>query len=732
MITIQGNSITGSIDTDTGLLTSWQRKGVEFIAPESEGELFQASLRNTVGNQLMVCSSQAGNVNCSNEALDQGSLITVTYSDLPRGMSAVVYITAVEDSLRWRMEMDIVSGYALEWVDFPALTLPNNLVADGGDGTIFWPAQEGVVIEDLQQRDRNFVRYQEAKYPAHGWSGYYPSSCQMQFMAYMQGDSGLYIGCHDTEHHVKYLEYFQNGNGNISIQLRLFPGAVTDHWKMPYEVVMQPFDGDWHDAAEIYRNWTREQPSMQHIPLTTPGKVPEWVDRGAVVICYAVRGEGDDKGDMNFNEFYPYTNIVQIADDISNKIDAPVMPLVMHWEGTAPWAPPFVWPPKGSEENFREMIERLHADGHYFGVYCSGIGWTQQSMIDKSYICDEKFQELQIAQKACRGPRDEMYSLVCNADEGQRWGYDLCAAADGVDDIVVEEILKIADSGCDYIQFFDQNIGGLTYLCYAKDHGHPSAPGNWEVPVMKKVMAKVGKALEQKNLSSVIGCEAAASEPLIDDLQFNDLRANINLMVGKPVPAYNYVYHEYVCNFSGNQNPVAGIVDVEQSPDNLLLRTAMGFISGDTITLTIRDGGRIHWNWGAPWGDTLPEQDAIITLVRNMNQWRLGKWKEFLLLGAMEKPYPVVCDTVPLHFVGVDTPQIYPAVLTSRWSYKGKDVQVLVNYLNTEAAVELSLPDQVSAQLFTNEDDMGITVSGSKITIAPLSAVLVVINEGEA
>ena len=71
---------------------------MEFIAPETEKELFQASLRNAVGNQMLVSSAQAGSVICTSEALDQGSLITVFYSDLPRGMSAVVYITAVDDT----------------------------------------------------------------------------------------------------------------------------------------------------------------------------------------------------------------------------------------------------------------------------------------------------------------------------------------------------------------------------------------------------------------------------------------------------------------------------------------------------------------------------------------------------------------------------------------------------------------------------------------------------------
>jgi hypothetical protein len=724
LITLNGARYTAVIDETTGKLISWYQDGKEFIASDTSDELFQASFRNSVGNELQISASQAGSINCTTATEADITTLSVLFSDLPRDVQATVYITAAQDALSWRMEMDVPSTYALVWVEFPAISIPNSLKANGGEGTLFWPAQEGVVIDDLNFREGNMVCFKEGSYPAPGWGGYYPSSCQMQFMSFMQGENGLYIGCHDTEYYVKFLDFFEKESGAAAVHIRLFTGAVEQHWSMPYEIVLKSFDGDWHDAAEIYRDWMRSEPAMQHTKLSESEKLPEWVDRGSVAVCYAVRGEGDDKGDMNLNEFYPYTNLLKTVDRLSDALDSPIIPLAMHWEGTAPWAPPFAWPPAGSEESFRDLIKGLHERGHYFGVYCSGIGWTQQSMIDKSYTCYEEYKDMNIAQKACLGPRNEMYSIVCNADEGQRWGYDLCAAADGVDDIVVNEVLKIADSGCDYIQYFDQNLGGLTYLCYAKDHGHPPAPGNWEVPAMKRVMAKVSNALEQKNLSTVIGCEAAASEPLIEDLRFNDLRANINFLVGYPVPAYSYVYHEYVSNFAGNQNPAVGVIDEKKSPDNLLLRTAMGFISGDTITFTIRDGGRVHWNWCAPWGETQPDQDDILTLVKNMNQWRQSSWKDLLIFGAMEKPYPVTCDMVSLQFAIADLEQRYPSVVTSRWSYKGKEVQFLVNHTTVERRVEISLPEQCSAVLYRDDNDTGSSV-GKELVIPPLSTVLV-------
>ena len=82
--------------------------------------------------------------------------------------------------------------------------------------------------------------------------------------------------------------------------------------------------------------------------------------------------------------------------------------LLMHWEGTAPWAPPFVWPPYGGEEMFRGFADKLHQRGHMLGVYLSGIGWTQQSNVVPEYNKEAEFREKNLRDVMCLSPEQTL------------------------------------------------------------------------------------------------------------------------------------------------------------------------------------------------------------------------------------------------------------------------------------------------------------------------------------
>ena len=341
------------------------------------------------------------------------------------------------------------------------------------------------------------------------------------------------------------------------------------------------------------------------------------------MVTYPVRGTRD-LGDMTPNEYFPYTKALPVLRSLAEQFDSKVLALLMHWEGSAPWAPPYVWPPYGGTEDFQAFVDALHTDGNLAGVYASGTGYTLRSNTDPTYGREEEFAEKHLVDIVTRAPDGAPAGNgVCAGPNAQRIGYDMCPANEWVKDVVVREVAKVLGSGVDYMQYFDQNLGGSCYRCYARNHGHPAGPGIWQNEAMMDIYRRLEELVARHGIKTLIGCEAAAAEPFIPYLLFNDNRFHLNLHAGRPVPAYAYVNHEYLNNFMGNQNAVSAFVDIARSPLNLHQRVALSFVQGDLLTAVLKGGGRLCWEWGLLGGEG-PDHQSVITLMRNLNAWRRG------------------------------------------------------------------------------------------------------------
>ena len=195
-----------------------------------------------------------------------------------------------------------------------------------------------------------------------------------------------------------------------------------------------------------------------------------------------------------------------------------------------------------------------------------------------------------------------------------------------------------------------------------------------------EALMPVLKSGERKPL---LGCEAAAAEPFIPYLLFNDNRATINFAYGTPVPAYQYVNHEYLNGFMGNQNSMRHTVDLEKSPMNMLQRLALAFVSGDMFTVILRGNGDMIETWNTNWDAKIPNQDYMKTLIKNLNGWRKTGGLDYLVTGRMIKPLPFEgTSNIPMLAKPSGLPINISSVLTSNWeSQKGQNAQFFVNYL---------------------------------------------------
>ncbi len=662
-----------TLSARNGAALSFRPHGKELLRPARE--LFTLQLLDPERTPRRVCSSDFA----APQEFGELTLVFAGTRQFPR-----LHVTAClrgesDGTVAFRFEVrGIESGWRLEWIDAPQPVI-------GAGQTLFSPVSEGMLVTDFSlRRNDSYSRYHELGFPIRGRStgNLYPGSAQMQFLAaYDAKGDGVYFGADDPFHTPKAVEYEPLDGGDARLSLQTFCGDGEPDRYRSFEYRLTPFRGDWKNACECYRNWIYSLPEFRKKPVR-----PAWMRDSPVTLIYAVRGDGDDRGNLPANLYFPYENALPVADFYAEALDSRILALPMHWEGTAPWAPPYVWPPYGGEESFARFRDGLHERGHLLGVYCSGTAWTQTSSIT-SYSQEEKFAAEGLEREMMRGPRGEIDAVVCNGENLQRLGYDLCVAREWSRRTVLDEFGKLAAFGLDYVQFFDQNIGGGTLLCYSREHGHPEIPGAWQTRAMASLQREMLDAAGEK--SPVIGAEASAATPYVQNLIYNDARACFTFGRGLPVPGYAYVFHEFLCNFMGNQCGIHDHFDMKKTPWNLFYRTAYAFHCGDMLSILLGPGGKIFWNWGLKWGAApLPPQEQELRLLHSLNRLR-KQYPQFLFEGRMIPEFiRWETDSVPLELA--NRTERIPRILASAWEDSaGNRIEFLTNFLPDPCEVVL-------------------------------------------
>ena len=579
------------------------------------------------------------------------------------GLIVRMEVTAADGEFRFKPSVSgIPAGMLLEWFDGPQVCISD-------DRMLYWPYYDGCEVTQIKDRNYRPVGYRDRFGGPIG--SLYPHVCHMQFLAAYKNGAGVYFSAADGRHTPKGVEWERVDGRTIRLSLQTLCGDLTGgDWRPDFHYVLRPYEGDWMEACETYRDWVRTLPGFEH-----PPKRPKWMYDSPVNLIYPVRGEGLDNRprDMAPNCYYPYVNAMPTVEKYGKLLDSKIMALLMHWEGTAPWAPPYVWPPFGGEEELAKFRDALHARGDLLGVYCSGTAWTQISSIVPAYTLEQRFEDEHLGCHMMRGPKGQITARICNGHDSQRLGYDMCLADDWCVRTIDDEVAKMARFGIDYCQFFDQNLGGGWLLCYAKRHGHPPIPGAWATDVMLSLQKRLARH------GMLLGCEAAASTPYVPQLFYNDSRFVLGTSWGggntRAVPGLAFVFHEWSCNFSGN---MCGSEDVDP-----FWRWSYAFHGGDMLSLVLGPDGRLVAKWCEPWSEPFPEQDALVSLVGRLNALR-KKYPSFLLEGRMIKPF-LKCGSSSTKLIVDKERQVYspdvPDVMVSFWeNARGERIGFATNW----------------------------------------------------
>ena len=656
--------------------------GVERLV--ASAPLFVLRLRDLEGNTHLVDSTKARGVS------DNGSFFAYSsFGDDFNTLCATVKVCTA-NGINWQISVSgVPSGYALEWVEFPKICLPKLKENCESGGAILFPYNEGMLVSN----ESLLPRY-EPEFPSSGAYFTFPNMVCSQFMAYLFDDIGLYIGAHDTKRGLKGVDFYAYENG-ISLQMRLYSGCDYGQDFCPdFPVVWKACTGNWISAAEIYREWFEHNLPPKAVKLTENKSLPSWYEGSPLIVTYPVQG-WRDYGKMEPNDLFPFVNALPILKSLKKKSSTQIMALLMHWEGTAPWAPPYVWPPLGGVEGFNKFKDALHESGDLLGVYCSGFGYTQHSTINDYNNMDE-LAKGEVQKGMCYSPQNKPeLGIVCNPY--QRVGYDICPVSKVGRKILDGAYAPLFESDIDYIQILDQNHGGGQYLCYSREHGHPPMPGEWMTDNMQRLLKDWNEWAPEK----IFGCESAAAEPFIGNLLMSDNRFELNYPFGTVVPLYAFIYHEYLRNFMGNQCgcPFEPRVDTQR------YRMAYSFSIGDIMTVTLAPNGKLMSHWGTHDFEAAPDMDKAMEFVKNMTKFYDSQGKKYLFGGRMSAKNEFECEMIKIPLFRGQEYSVLPRLLCSAWeSENGKTAYIVVN------------PESKT---------LPFTISGEKYECSALNAVLI-------
>ena len=591
----------------------------------------------------------------------------IVFTGLPAAIKVYVDVRTEGDGLAVEAEVENHSADAVEWITLLPLRLPP-LCGDGGlPGTeLLVPYNEGALL-----RSARGVTDFLPEYPSYGHYMMFPNMIFAQFVSYIYERGGershLSIIARDRARAPKEITV-RDGETYIKT---FCGGNFGEDSGTGYPLVLAAGSGGWEDAASGYRDLMAEALPAGAVKVEDNPRLPGWYRDNVLVVTYPVRGV-HDMDRMEPNAFYPYINALPALREIAAETGMRVLALLMHWEGTAPWAPPYVWPPYGGEDEFFGFRDALHRENMLLGVYCSGFGFTRRSNLVDGYDLSERIEKEGLLEAMCAGADGAVkYSRIC---PGQRSGYDICPACAKGKELLAEAYEPLFRSGADYAQILDQNHGGGQYLCYSGKHGHAPVPGAWMTENMQEMLSEWnGKAGKM-----ILGCESAAGEPFIGNLLLSDDRYELCYHIGRPVPLYAFIFHEYLRNFMGNQVSAP----LPHTTEALAYRLAYSFAAGDIPTLVLTPDGGVSPSWSTKDFSETPDKKEILSFLAVLSAAFERELKPFLTVGKMVRSPEMTCREAPFG-------EHLPAVLLASWEYDGRRVSVLVNPFGEDIPVRL-------------------------------------------
>lgn len=595
------------------------------IANHVKLPLFQIEFMDDRFAFKTVTSSEATQVSASRKDTAEGQVIILEFTGiagLPLDARVTIRCPASGPLTYWGLELDNRTSDWIGHVQFPVIEIPFDNPLDDDPGHILWSSSDGQLAGPVRPAMSMSTWGGSQRNTPEVWrSNNYPGQwISTQLMAYYNRLGGLYVACDDPAGLPKYLGPLMEDDG-VTLGLGHFPGIRgPGKTKLPYHVVLGTFQGDWYAAAEIYRDWTSKQPFCGK-KLAQRSDIPTWIAQSPVAIAFPMRGHGDwDAPAAVDPEYTPATNALPYLDKLAQAFEAPLVPIVFNWEHGGPWVQPDAFPPVGGEAAMKEFMASAKEKGWHPMIYGDGLSWVtwqRNTHYDGMPYFRAHGGEQAVARSWGGKPFQDVWAW--------RKNYVVCIGTERGRQAVLGMTRGMADFRPDIVQQFDQGPGPRA--CYAMDHGHPPVPGPWMISDFNDLLKTDRREATSKDAAVAMSCEGAPPETCLQDFQIWDSRASL-------CPLYSFLFHEYASSFQG-------FYTNRVSDEALRASLARAIVNGYMMNLTLRDKGRIAYDWDQTWSRAIPDQAAILDWTKRLNRFRAGIARDYLIYGRMLRPWTV-------------------------------------------------------------------------------------------
>ena len=691
-----------SFDGDTGRLVSFAPRalpGVELVASAPGHPVFALQYLSEDGDYRHVDSHSASRQAVACEDTDDERALTLSFAGVG-GMDVDVLLrvrASQGDPLaRWSCRVQNRSGLRLVDLQFPFVVVPEGgavVVPAGHGGHLI----EGNAVQELPADDPECWQF----IPSNGGTNHYPGRAFAQFLAWYNDLAGVYVACEDTEGNIKRLQALRREPG-----IRLGMAHVGD-WPtqgertLEYEVVTRSFQGDWYDAAGIYRGWSLGQ--KWATPLTKRADIPEWLLDSPPHITIRLQGYVDAGPAPAIEEFLPYEKCIPLLEEVARAVEAPLVAVLMSWERGGPWVYPDCFPPVGGDESLTRFAGMARERGWHVGSFCNGTRWVMQHRYN-NYDGREYFGEHDGERSVCLRHDGELWEE--HWDTNWRPSYLGCMGQELTKEIAADFVQRLLAWGMESIQFFDQNVHAATFPCFAHDHGHPPFPGKWMAMAMEEMVSAFRQlAAEAGEAEAIQSVECPCNEYGLPLFQQCDVRVSPPSS-GQPdyIPLYHYLFHECII--------LHGMMSTGAEPYALPIRNAWNGVWGEIPGAVLTGDGtllnRETFNW-AEWEPKVGSDRDCLEMIRTVTALRRGAGRDFLVYGRMERPARV--ETEVLNWEHSGRSYKVPAVAHAAWQAPdGRFGIVLANWTTqtqTATIVEPRLGAQASVHVCGRTEEHG-------------------------